>query len=362
MKTRLFLLSSAAFILSGCSAAASPPIIEAPEPQSAATATVESLDIEWDSGDKFSASATAPPTAEKESQENSELSIENDSNIENSGESTSPSASLSPPPSDATYLNVDDGTDWSNLAWQIPNAESNFVVVNVSGSFTTGQLIINPGGKTVQIRGNNSSFQSNGESGYWLDFSSNTGGRLEVADVNVSGYANGVRISGGYIYKGVSEATGEGPRTSGVVINSTFSSIGDAYNGGAGYAAVHIQNSSDVAISGNTFSNNVNYSKPGNIHSVYLVYSNGVSITNNSFNTVSGDPIRLRNDCQNIIVANNSFSGAGSYGYISDWYCNSACQAKNGQGVEYRSPTPSIYGNSYNGGYYGWIPEWAVTV
>lgn len=384
----LTLLAVAAVIVAhfkGCTGEITP--LEVEEPSPTKTVTLKSLDKKWD-GSNFKMKAVAEPPQEESNPDSLGVNGNPDSlgtNLleemhhedtaidyptldseppANTGETrNSPKRKanhLTTPPQNATVINVRTTSEWINLQRAI-DSSSNFVKIIVKGSHSTKELQINPRGKTVQIIGDNASFNGQKGNGYWLNFYGTGGGRLEVSNVTVNNYSNGVRLSGGYLYKGVNKAVGEGKAMSGVIQNSIFSNIGSAYGGGAGYAAVHLQNTNGVLVLGNTFKNNINYDKPGNIHSVYLVLSKNIKILDNSFTNISGDPVRLRNNCTGVLVNGNVFTKAGSYGYISDWYCNSSCQARTGQGAEYPSPRPSIASNTYNGGYRGWIGEWAVT-
>jgi hypothetical protein len=205
-------------------------------------------------------------------------------------------------------------------------------------------------------------FDGRGKNDYWLNIEPSkrsSGTRFEVHGMTVRNYTNGLRISGGYRYKGspTAYAHGIGAHLPGVrVQNNTFTRIGDAFTGGAGtgWAALSLQNVSGARVTGNTMSDvrNRDRAEYSLVHGVYAVYSN-VEVRSNRFATISGDAVRLRSSTSGKIHA-NTFTRTGRYGAVSDWYCNRACAREHGQMIERPSTKVSVTGNavgrSFSGG------------
>jgi hypothetical protein len=204
-------------------------------------------------------------------------------------------------------------------------------------------------------------FDGRGRNDWWLNIeptARSSGTRFEVHGMTVRNYSNGLRISGGYQYKGsaTKHAYGIGRPLPGVrVQNNAFTRIGDAYTGGAGtgYAAVSLQNVSGAKVSGNTMTDvrNASAAERGLVHGVYAVHSN-VEIWKNRFVTISGDAVRLRSSTSGKVYA-NTFARTGTHAAVSDWYCDRACARANGQMLERPSTKISVTGNAVGRAYDG---------
>lgn len=205
-------------------------------------------------------------------------------------------------------------------------------------------------------------FDGRGKNDWWLNVeptARSSGTRFEVHGMTVRNYSNGLRISGGYRYKGspTAYAHGIGRHLPGVrVQNNTFTRIGDAFTGGAGtgYAALSLQNVSGAKVTGNAMVDlrNGSAAERGLIHGVYAVFSN-VEVRSNRFATISGDAVRLRSSTSGKVHA-NTFARTGTHGAVSDWYCDRACAREHGQMIERPSTKVSVTGNavgrSFSGG------------
>ena len=109
------------------------------------------------------------------------------------------------------------------------------------------------------------------------------------------------------------------------VFGCYFYDIGNlASPGNPGYGAVDLVNSIENTITNNHFVKNENIpSQAGLMHSVYLAHgSRWNDIHNNRFQTVSGDPIRVRDYSNFNDFRGNVFTDAGSSAFISDWWCD----------------------------------------
>ncbi|MFE2869307.1 hypothetical protein [Embleya sp. NPDC059259] len=137
------------------------------------------------------------------------------------------------------------------------------------------------------------------------------------------------------------KATGtkqDGP-VKGLVVNGiTFKEIGNAWvKGGNGYAGIHLNYVSKAKITNNRFINLENKEVPGNTHGVYLAFnqtqktpgSNGNLVKGNTFQVVSGDPVRASDGSSGNKVQNNVFKkgrdfegkirGNGNHGMFTYW-------------------------------------------
>ncbi|GCD96072.1 hypothetical protein [Embleya hyalina] len=137
------------------------------------------------------------------------------------------------------------------------------------------------------------------------------------------------------------KATGtkkDGP-VKGLVVNGiTFKEIGNAWvEGGKGYAGVHLNYVSKAKITKNLFVNLENKEGRGNTHGVYLAFnqaqktpgSNENLVQGNTFQVVSGDPVRAADGSSGNRVRNNVFKkgrdyegkvrGNGNHGMFTYW-------------------------------------------
>ena len=135
-----------------------------------------------------------------------------------------------------------------------------------------------------------------GTAQYWMD--THGGPSLTVRDMLVQHYrTGGLRL----------DTDGN------LVRNMMFVQLGNHYvPGGEGYAAVHLLGSSDNTVTHNIFRQLENDDCPGCIHGLYA--ANGSSrnvITDNTFDRVIGDVIRLRNGTDDNLVSDNTFTNSG---------------------------------------------------
>jgi hypothetical protein len=95
--------------------------------------------------------------------------------------------------------------------------------------------------------------------------------------------------------------------------------------------------------------------EPWAIHGIYLSHNaDENTISRNRFETISGDPVRVRNGSDSNLVSANVFTGTGNYGYLGDWYCTPAsttCSPK-----ESPSRLNRLVANTFNGPYAGGLP------
>lgn len=92
----------------------------------------------------------------------------------------------------------------------------------------------------------------------------------------------------------------------------------------AGLGGVVLSNTRDSHVLRNTFRRLVN--APGDaglIHGVYLTHNaTGNDVSHNTFRTVSGDPIRVRDASHFNTFHHNTFRNAGEAAVFGDWYCH----------------------------------------
>jgi hypothetical protein len=133
----------------------------------------------------------------------------------------------------------------------------------------------------------------------------------------------------------------DGPVRGLVVDGLTFKKLGNAWvTGGKGYAGVHLHYVYKAKISNNTFVNleNAKTKTPGNMHGVYFAFnqhektagSNGNLVQGNTFQVISGDPIRASDGSSNNVAKNNTFKtgrskakktvGNGKHGTFTYWW------------------------------------------
>ncbi|MFI0448112.1 right-handed parallel beta-helix repeat-containing protein [Actinomadura sp. 6N118] len=138
-------------------------------------------------------------------------------------------------------------------------------------------------------------------------------------------------------------ASGSGALSGIVVRKTTFSDLGTKRKknrGKNGFGAVHLKNVRSAKITGNTFlrlENSQRYKKRvngklevidkyGNMHGVYFaVRSSGSKraynvVKGNTFDTISGDPIRMSDGSSYVYASANKFRNAGSNGMVTYWW------------------------------------------
>lgn len=93
------------------------------------------------------------------------------------------------------------------------------------------------------------------------------------------------------------------------VRNMFFEKLGNRHiPGGPGYAALHLLGSSNNTFANIVFRDLENNDCPGCVHAVYAANdSDGNTITNSTFERITGDPIRFRHGTDDNMVSGNEF-------------------------------------------------------
>src|SRR5688572_25882849 len=211
-------------------------------------------------------------------------------------------------------------------------------------------------------------FSSDGGTGYWLVAKIPTayqGGdltaKLRFYYLQVEDYGQG-----GLMFYGRTSVV-DGFRVPGsgldgnVVAGMFFQYMGSVWGNGLGYGGLSLSNSSGNWIGNNHFRNleNAAPSQAG-VHGIYALHgSGGNTISGNAFHTISGHPMRVRNQSNGNDVRFNTFTLTGSVGY-SEWFCDAACVSANpGSVLECASHSNLFHDNdlvsAYGGGALG---EW----
>jgi hypothetical protein len=205
-------------------------------------------------------------------------------------------------------------------------------------------------------------FAPDGSAGYWLVAkipTSYQGGdltaKLRFYYLHVEGYGQG-----GLMFYGRTSVV-DGFRVPGsgldgnVVVGMFFTELGSAWGTGLGYGGVSLSNSSGNWIGNNHFRDleNVAPSAAG-IHGIYALHgSGGNTVAGNAFHTISGHPMRTRNQSNGNNVYGNVFTATGAVGY-SEWFCDAACVAANpGSVLECASHSNVFHDNDLVSGYGG---------
>ena len=244
-----------------------------------------------------------------------------------------------------------------DVAWKNNGSQAGNITINFEpGEYylSTFQFTKPLNGNTITLVGNGAVFHGQGQSKYWLDLAPTGGGNVILENLSIEGYANGVRISGGYEYKIPGQQAGpSGPPLTAYVDGFRADRVGSSYSSGKGFGAVHLQNTANSVVKNSSFKN---MASGAGMHAVYAVASQGLIVTSSTFNQISGDAVRFRHDSSGL-VARNTFTSAGTYAAISTWYCDSACAKKNGQSYELPSFNISYFENQVSG-----TPEFTHTV
>lgn len=149
---------------------------------------------------------------------------------------------------------------------------------------------------------------------------------LKISYMKVEGYYRGLFLTHGYA----------GTFSNITVSNMYFNKIGTKYAYAERFkkdgiitassdACLALIDVKDSVISNNKFYNIENTPKNNwkydyTIHAIYIKRSTNNVIKNNNFKYVSSDPIRLRDRANNNKITKNTFSKAGLYSYISEFY------------------------------------------
>ena len=242
-------------------------------------------------------------------------------------------------------------TEWR---YYIPNHSISFIPAD----YQAGDGIDDIAGRPI--------FRSDGTLGYWFSArlpSNHPGGNtnLQFRYLQIEGYsAGGLQLYGGVK---TSENGIMVPSTAGVnnnvVFGMSFYKLGSRHNwttGAAGRGAINTWNSSNNLIKYNHFVRNENRDfEIGLVHGIYLAHhSNDNIISSNRFDTVSGDPIRTRNDSNNNDIYDNTFTLSGQSAYYSEWFCDQGCvDSHPGQARECASHGNAFFDNYLESGYNG---------
>ena len=137
------------------------------------------------------------------------------------------------------------------------------------------------------------------------------------------------------------------------VRNMFFERIGNRHvSGGPGYAALHLLGSSKNTFNNIVFRNLENSDCPGCVHGVYAANnSDSNTISNSTFDRITGDPVRFRHGTDNNTVTNNEFYRNGRPGTnraeVSFWRFKSSETC----GTNNRVTNNKYDGRYYSGGY-----------
>ena len=121
-----------------------------------------------------------------------------------------------------------------------------------------------------------------------------------------------------------------------------------------GYGALDLVNSDHNVIRNNRFERLANRGLDGALcHAVYLAHNSEYNrISANSFEYVSGDPIRVRDYSNFNAVIGNSFARTGVHAFMSDWYAEGECRSWEN---EFRDNAPLSCGYSGRRLPYRWL-------
>lgn len=215
-------------------------------------------------------------------------------------------------------------------------------------------------------------FRGDGSEGYWLsarppgdDFDGDAD--LDFRYLQIERYSSGgLQFHGGVeIDDGMTVPAGEGVNNN-VVYGMEFRELGSKHvPAGTGYGGLNTWNSSGNEVRNNHFVQNENdASEAGLIHGIYLAHHSSENvIASNRFDTISGGPMRTRNDSNDNDIYHNTFTLAGVGAYYSEWFCDDDCLDDNpDHGRECASHGNFFYENELVSGYDGGdLSVWALT-
>jgi hypothetical protein len=177
-------------------------------------------------------------------------------------------------------------------------------------------------------------FRGDGTSGFWFTARLPAGhlggsGGLRFYYLRVERYdLGGLRINGGTVaVDGILRPATAG-HNGNTIIGMYFTQLGSRWAPTRfGYGGVDLINSRDNLIEGNHFALLENASPRRSLmHGVYLAHhSTTNTVSHNRFDTVSGDPIRTRNESNSNDVFGNVFHRSGTTAQFSDWFCDVGC-------------------------------------
>lgn len=217
-------------------------------------------------------------------------------------------------------------------AWTLNGGAGNIEVIVQPGTYRAEQTVFTHplDGNRLRIQADGAVFEGGGAKGYWLDVApSGGGGTVEVVGASISGYANGLRITGGYTYREPDRlATTTGDPVRAVVSGVGLTHVGSRHGAGGGYAAVHLQNVHDSLVTGSVFTD---LGSGGGMHGVYVV-AGEADVTDSVFTDISGDAVRYRHGASGT-VADSTFTRTGSFA-VSTWFCDVYCARSHAQSPE----------------------------
>ncbi len=144
--------------------------------------------------------------------------------------------------------------------------------------------------------------------------------------LRISGYWQGIVLQGSdSIASGIEEP---GAVTHNAIVDCRFENIGALFfpdTVGHGFSAVGLTNSDHNVVRYNWFTAVENRAADGPelLHALYLAHNaSNNEIMFNAFERVSGDPIRLRDFCNDNRIRGNVFVYSGADAMVGDWYQN----------------------------------------
>lgn len=188
-------------------------------------------------------------------------------------------------------------------------------------------------------------FDGEGENDWFFDLRVETGEKtnIEIQYLQIEDY-----LPGGIRFRGDQNDFGKS-NSHNTVRGCKILQIGNKRRPGSayGYAAVDLVNSDYNTIRANHFIKNENTTADAShMHGVYLAHnSSNNTITNNRFQTISGDPIRIRNYSNYNTFTENDILESGKYAYYSAW--------RNAETGECRSWKNEFRNNDISCGYSG---------
>jgi hypothetical protein len=148
------------------------------------------------------------------------------------------------------------------------------------------------------------------------------------------------------------------------IFGMQFRNLGNKWSLGTfGYGAIVLTNSSNNRIENNHFVNIENKSsEAGLIHGAYVThFSSSNTITRNKFATISGDPVKVRNQSNYTVVENNTFTRTGRISYYRGEFCDRQCAIDNGLARQCASHSNRFFYNVVQSGYDGGrISNWSL--
>jgi hypothetical protein len=214
--------------------------------------------------------------------------------------------------------------------------------------------------------------RGNGTAGVWLHVrlpAGHPGGatNLRFYYLHVERYS-----SGGLVLNGGVTTNASGlrvPASAGLNHNTVygmmFLDLGSKHApASAGYSGLTPQNSSDNYIRNNHF---VRLENTGDdaalVHGIYLAHwSRRNTVVSNRFESISGAPMRVRNDSNDNNISGNVFERTGQRSHYDEWFCDAPCVANNpGHPRECASHGNVFHHNDIRSGYTGGdISVWAL--